>query len=205
MRIVLDIGANNGDSTLHMAREGATVYAFEPVPEMIAEIEAKTRDLPNYHLVKSAVSNYNGKAMFNVAGQSDWGCSSLNEFSDNLEKTWPGRTDFKVTHQIGVLVMRLDTFIEANGIKQIDYLHCDAQGSDLKVLEGLGRYIEIVREGVIEVAANDELALYKGADNSLHTAIDFLTKNGIRWIEISPWAQEYNIHFYREHPADRNK
>jgi FkbM family methyltransferase len=197
MRIVFDIGANNGDSTLHMAKEGATVYAFEPVPEMITEIESKTHGLPNYHLTKSAVSNYNGRAKFYVAGQSDWGCSSLNEFSDNLEKTWAGRTDFKVTHEIEVDVIRLDTFVESRGITTIDYLHCDAQGSDLQVLEGLGKYIDIVKEGVIEISANDELALYKGTDNTLLTAVDFLTKNGIRWIEISPWAQEYNIHFKR--------
>lgn len=195
--IVLDIGANNGSSNIHRAQNGDTVYAFEPTPEMIIEIEKKTAGMPNYHLNKVAVSNYNGKATFNVAGHCDWGCSSLNEFSDNLEKTWPGRGDFKVTHTIDVEVIRLDSFIEANGIQQIDYLHCDAQGSDLQVLEGLGKYISIVKEGVIEVAANNELALYKKVDNTLLSAVDFLTKNGFRDIHITPWSNEYNVHFVK--------
>ena len=197
MKVVFDIGCNNGDSTLHMAREGATVYAFEPTPELCEAIRWKTALIDSYHLIQAAVSNFDGKAQFNVAGHLDWGCSSLNEFSNNLKKTWPGRKDFKVTDVIEVDVIRLDTFIEANGITQIDYLHCDAQGSDLLVLEGLGKYISIVKEGFIEVSANKKLALYKGTDNTLLSAVDFLTKNGIRWINISPWSQEYNIHFKR--------
>lgn len=196
MRVIFDVGANNGDSTLHMAND-SMIYAFEPTPEMCDIIIEKTAQMHNYHLERVAVSNYNGTAKFYVAGQSDWGCSSLNEFSDELERTWAGRQDFKVTHEIDVNVIRLDNFIEQHGITQIDYLHCDAQGSDLLVLEGLGKYIDIVKEGVIEVSANEEYALYKGTDNTLLTAVDFLTKNGIRWIEISPWAQEYNIHFKR--------
>lgn len=197
MITVFDIGANNGDSTLHLGKEGHTVYAFEPTPEMIVEIKKKTEGLFNYHIIEKAVSNYNGKARFNIAGQGDWGCSSLNEFSNGLDITWPGRTDFKVTDFINVEVTRLDTFIDQNSIKQIDYLHCDAQGSDLLVLEGLGKYIDIVKEGVIEVAANKELSLYKGVDNTLLTAVDFLTKNGFRDLHITPWANEYNIHFKR--------
>lgn len=47
---------------------------------------------------------------FNIAGQADWGCSSLLEFSNGLDKTSPGRTDLKVTDTITVNTIRLDTF-----------------------------------------------------------------------------------------------
>lgn len=194
MKVIFDIGANNGESTLHMA-EGNIIYAFEPTPELCLVIEKKIGSFPMYHLIQKAVSNFEGKAKFNVAGQGDWGCSSLNKFSDDLDKTWPGRKDFKVTHEIEVEVIRLDSFIERHGIKEIDYLHCDAQGSDLLVLEGMGKYITIVKEGVIEVAASKEVALYKEGDNTLLTAIEFLTKNGFNDLHITPWSNEYNIHF----------
>lgn len=195
--IVLDIGANNGDSTRHFADGINEIFVFEPCTEMIEEIHNKAWGLENYHIFTCAVSNFNGTAEFNIAGQGDWGCSSLNTFSDGLDKSWPGRTDFKFTDKMTVRVIRLDSFIEERNIKQIDYLHCDAQGSDLLVLEGLGKYIDIVKEGVIEVALNKELALYKEGDNTLLSAVDFLTKNGFRWMEISPWANESNIHFKR--------
>lgn len=196
MKTIFDVGANDGESTLKMA-EGNLIYAFEPTPELCEIIEKKITNFPKYHLIPVAVSNYEGKATFNVAGQKDWGCSSLNTFSDDLDKTWIGRTDFKVTHQIGVEVIRLDNFIERHGIEEIDYFHCDAQGSDLQVLEGMGKYLRIIKEGVIEVAANKELALYKEGDNTLLTAIKFLTDNGFRDLHITPWANEYNIYFKR--------
>ena len=59
-----------------------------------------------------AISNFIGKTAFHIAGQSDWGCSSLLEFSNNLDITWPGRTDFKVTETIDIEVITLKYFIE---------------------------------------------------------------------------------------------
>lgn len=197
MRTVFDVGANNGDSMLGQAYH-SQVHAFEPTPEMCDVIRSKTRHLPNYRLNQVAVSNFNGKATFNVAGQADWGCSSLHTFNDGLEKSWPGRTDFRVSDQIEVDVTRLDRYIQENNITQIDYFHCDVQGSDLQVLEGLGEYINIVQEGAVETAPDqEELALYKGVDNSLTSVVRFLAAHGFRNIHITPWSNEYNIHFKR--------
>ena len=41
-----------------------------------------------------------------------------------------------------------------NSTETIDYLHVDTQGSDLKVLQGLGGYITKVNSSVIETAIN---------------------------------------------------
>lgn len=196
MKVIFDVGANNGDSTLHMAK-GNIIYAFEPTPEMCEEIKIKTSGINDYHLIQKAVSNFNGKAKFNIAGHNDWGCSSLYEFTNKLAPEWAWRTDFHFTKQIEVDVIRLDNFCAENHITKIDYFHCDTQGSDLKVLEGLGEYISIVQEGVIEVAANADVALYKGTENTLLQAVEFLTNNGFRDLHITPWSMEYNIHFKR--------
>lgn len=32
MRVIFDIGTNNGDSTLHLLNEDSIIYAFEPTP-----------------------------------------------------------------------------------------------------------------------------------------------------------------------------
>lgn len=168
--IVLDVGANSGQDGLRLAATNPSMHviAFEPTPEMVAKIEqnyhqlARERgSLPNYTLIKSAVSDFNGSAVFNVAGQADWGCSSLNTFSENLDATWPGRTDFKVTHQIEVPVTRLDTFLASIGVSYITYLHCDTQGSDLSVLRGMGNYRKNLIRGCIECATSRSVALYK--------------------------------------------
>ena len=56
--------------------------------------------------------------------------------------------------------MRLDDFVTSFGVTRIDYFHCDAQGSDLHVLEGLGEHISIIKEGCVEAALKYNV-LYK--------------------------------------------
>jgi hypothetical protein len=138
-----------------------------------------------------------------IAGveDSDWGCSSLNTFNDNLDQTWPGRTDFRVTEVIEVDVTRLDTWIETNNLQleKIDYFHCDTQGSDLRVLAGLGKYIDLIQAGVVECATREEGKLYK--ENPVQEEmIEFLELKGFKIKKIKsndPYNNEANIYFTR--------
>ena len=197
-RIFFDVGANFGTSSLHIAKDepDTVVYAFEPTPELILHLKRSSVDLVNYHVIGKAVSDYEGTAIFNIAGQADWGCSSLLEFSDKSKTEWPGRTDFIVTKQIEVEVIRLDIFITLNDIETIDYFHCDTQGSDLDVLYGMGEKISIIKEGAIEAAAKPDI-LYKNQNNYLE-CIEFLKMNNFEIISVTsndPEFNEVNIYF----------
>jgi len=197
-KIFFDVGANFGTSSIHLAKSDpdTLVYAFEPTPELILYLKTQTFNLKNYNVVGKAVSDFDGKATFNVAGQADWGCSSLLEFSDNSKTEWPGRTDFSVTKQIEVDVIRLDNFIIKNNIDKIDYFHCDTQGSDLDVLYGLGEKISIIKEGAIEAATKQDI-LYKNQNNFIE-CIEFLKMNNFKIISVTsndPQFNEANIHF----------
>jgi FkbM family methyltransferase len=199
--VIFDIGANNGHTSVPVAQKHphAQVYAFEPTPEMASQIEGKTKSLANYHLVRKAVSNVNGKAAFKVAGQADWGCSSLLNFSNKSRTEWPGRKDFVVTEEIEVDVMRLDSFIEEHGIERIDFLHIDTQGSDLNVLKGLGKYIAIVKQGAMEAAARADI-LYSG-QNTQEESVKFLEENGFEILGVESnddQRNEVNIFFKRK-------
>lgn len=194
-KIYFDVGANDGSSLYNQSVEGALVYAFEPTPRLLRDfLYPKSSD--NFIVIPKAVSDFNGKTIFHIAGQHDWGCSSLNTFNDGLERTWLGRTDFKVTEDIEVEVITLESFIEENGIPYIDFLHVDTQGSDLAVLRGLGKYISIVKAGVIEVPANKEVALYK-EQHTKEEAIDFLQKNNFKITKITEQQNEENVFFER--------
>ena len=62
---VLDIGANIGIMTVHLARiKGATVYAFEPMPNNIAAFQRIVRHfkLSNVKLFEVALGNTEGEA-----------------------------------------------------------------------------------------------------------------------------------------------
>lgn len=183
-KIFIDVGANNGSNSISQAEQNKdwVIYAFEPTPLLIHNLKQQTKHLSNYHIIPKAVSDFNGEAIFNIAGASDWGCSSLLNFSDKSQTHWPGRTEFNVTERINVEVLRLDSFIEQNNIEHIDYLHIDAQGSDLKVLKGLGKYISLVQNGVIEAAAKPNVLYYE--QNTVDESCDFLRNNGFTIISI---------------------
>lgn len=205
-----DVGANNGSDSINVAINNTNihVFGFEPTPELQEIIEEKLKkfNLNNYTLVKSAVSDYIGKSTFNVAGQSDWGCSSLLDFSDKSKSEWTGRTDFQVTKKIEVDVIRLDKFIEDNEIDTIEFLHIDTQGSDLNVLKGLGDKIKIVKEGVMEAASKPDI-LYNN-QNTLDECVDFLKSNNFKIDSISSndqFGNEVNIYFSKNIENKLNK
>jgi len=172
MKTIIEVGGNQGQHTRDFVKPGTRVFVFEPVQELYIKLWERYKDNDNVHILPFAIDEEQQAKVFNVAGQSDWGCSSLNEFSDNLDKTWPGRTDFKVTHKYSVLTIRLDTFCDIYGIDSIDYLWIDAQGHDFKVLKSLGEKLDAVKEGRCEAAYKVEL--YKNTDNLYTNIVDYL-------------------------------
>jgi FkbM family methyltransferase len=205
--IIFDVGANDGKTFLRHALDGHRVYAFEPTPKLISDIKQwlHPKIFPNYKLIEKAVSIENGSAVFNIAGHYDWGCSSLLEFADNLEfspwaGTWLGYTSNqnKVTERIEVETIRLDTFIEQNeNIPYISYLHIDTQGHDLAVMKSLGKYIQIVQSGCVEVPMSKNAQLYKN-HHTKEEMIAFLTENGFEIKQIQQQTNEENIYFERK-------
>lgn len=194
--VIFDVGANNGSSFSWLSGKlpWIQIYAFEPTPNLVKTLHSQFDHLSNYHIIPKAVGEMPGWAKFNVAGQGDWGCSSLLTFSDNLDKTWPGRTDFRVTSQIDVEVIRLDNFVRQERIFAIDFLHIDTQGTDISVLRSLGDEISRVRSGVIEVPQNREVMLYKN-QHTREEAVEFLDKNGFMiWKTVSQ-QNEDNLYF----------
>lgn len=199
--VIFDVGANVGSSTLQYAIDNpdkVVIYAFEPVPQSYDKIVEKAKDLSNVFVFKTAVSDFNGKANFNVSSASADHCaSSLFEYSDKLEENWgPVKHHFEITEQIEVDVIRLDSFIEEHGIEYINYFHCDTQGSDLNVLKGMGLHISKIQEGIVEAAIKYN-ALYKN-QVLLDTMMQFLAEHNFEIAAVQAndsWANEANVMF----------
>jgi FkbM family methyltransferase len=196
--VLFDVGANFGTDSLHktLGDPNIRTWAFEPTPELINFLTTSSQDFKDrYNIVPVAVSDFDGTAQFNIADSPgcDWGCSSLNTFNEGLDKTWPGRTDFKFNRAIDVKVMRLDTwFRETNpGIERIDFFHCDTQGSDLKVLQGMGDYLGLIQAGEVECASNEQGKLYK-ENHTLDDMRVFLEANGFEITAITPNDVQHN-------------
>ena len=182
---MFDVGCNCGSNSEYYVNNDYQVFAFEPTPYLCNILTSKFCNKPNFILIQKAISNIEGKMKFNIAGQSDWGCSSLLNFISDTTLYWKDRYDFKVTDVIDVDVIRLDSFIKMLDIKSIDYFHCDIQGLDLSALQSLGEYINIIKEGQVEVS-NIKNVLYNSSNNYVDDVIQFLEKNDFKIQSVSP-------------------
>lgn len=202
-KILIEVGVNHGQDTDRLLAEhpDAEYYGFEPTLELYQQLLFKYNNNPRVHLLPMALSNFVGMAKFNVAGQADWGCSSLYPFPDNIHQIWPGRYDFNVTHtyEVPVITMKLflENFIEKDGADyEIVYAWIDAQGSDVLVLEGFGDRINKLNAGRIEVANLTEL--YAGTANQVGNAERFLKNNQFNYhITPNPDGREADVDFTR--------
>ena len=207
---IFDVGAFNGLDGIILAllNPKITVHAFEANPYLIKIIKLnkkkienyKKKKISNYKINNLAVTNKNCTLMFNIAKNPT--VSSLNNFSKDIDRTWPGwrQAHCTVIKRVKVKAVTLKKYCEENDIKKINYLHIDTQGSDLKVLMGLQKKIEIVERGVLEAAVNKQTSLYQ----SNHTISDtrkFLKKNRFKISKIDNIDRnikyEKNIYFYK--------
>jgi FkbM family methyltransferase len=154
-KVIFEVGAHAGDPDLidYCRRTGAKLYMFEPLPARYQELCEKTKDAPSIQVFPLAVSDYNGRARFNIANFDD--CSSLLAFDEKVNETWVFKWHpidrFEMVEQIEVAVTRLDTFMEQQGIDQVDLIEIDTQGQDLRVVQSLGDKIHQVKKIQLEV------------------------------------------------------
>ena len=197
MKTVIEVGANWGTDTENLATKNTTVYAFEPTPQLIEHLKDKFKNNTNVHIIDLAVDEEEGRAEFNIAGTSDWGCSSLYNFTENIHEKWLGRPDFNFTETCIVDKVRLDNFINENKIESVDYIWIDAQGNDFRVLKSLGDKISIVKEGKCE--GSYTVDLYQNTNNNVNDICDWLCQRGFT-CEIIPdnVSKEADVHFKRQ-------
>lgn len=200
-KIIIEIGANNGGDTGKLLNQfpNAIIYAFEPTHELLVNhLWPQFNNHERVRVIPFAVDVENGFKMFNIAGQADWGCSSLYEFTDNIHELWPDRPDFKTTHKYLVPTITMYDFCNLYNINSIDYLHIDTQGNDLNCLKSLKDKISIVKQGRCEVA--NKVELYKNTGNTYKNVHKFLTENGFKVLtayEHDVATYEWDLFFHR--------
>ena len=208
---IFDVGAFNGLDGLILAIKNpeSMIHGFEANPNLIKEIKKNKKKIEffkkikikNYKINNYAVSDKNSFLKFNIAKNPT--VSSLNEFSKNIDKTWPGYREAHCTvvKKIRVKSITLEKYCIDNKINIINYLHVDTQGSDLKVLKGLKKRIKIVQKGVLEAALNSKNSLYK-KNHTIKETKSFLMKNEFKISKIEDVDEniknEKNIFFYKK-------
>ena len=153
--VILEIGCNDGTDTNKLLEEfpEGQIHCFEPDPRAIARFETTVNHDPWswYALYEVAISDKDGKATFygssgrppehrrnlnHYCQLDEWDLSgSLCKPTGHLEYSpW---TTFPKDRQYQVATMKLDTWLlELPEILLIDFIWCDVQGAEAKVIAG---------------------------------------------------------------------
>lgn len=132
-KVIFEVGAADGrDCDKYRALfPGATVHAFEPLPENFAKLESRAAADPSIKAHQLALSDTAGTAKFHIGAWAD--SSSL------LPAKKTGSTFDSYQAAVGVIEVRTDTvdsIADAHNVKTIDILKMDAQGAELAILHG---------------------------------------------------------------------
>jgi FkbM family methyltransferase len=190
----IDVGAHEGETTLHFARRNPNlrIYAVEPNLRAVARLVGQ---VPNFIVVPMAIAEQDGCAEFHVNAFEM--ASSLLPLHEEGLKSWVGVDSLRVDSIVTVPTVRLDTLMDLLGIRKVDFLKIDTQGSDLIVLESAGDRLRDVAKITLEVGVAP-MPLYKGAP-SKDEVLAFLSEAGFVSVgtERQTHGQEENLTFVR--------
>jgi len=201
--INIEVGANSGSHTKNLAGENVDMlYAFEPNPELYFNLTQAYKGNDKICILPFAVSDKDSMDWFNISRVGDKGTSSLYNYHENLGNTPAGNHEVFTTpwdYRILVPVIRIETFLNTfanTDYVKINYIHIDAQGSDLNVLKGIGKYWDVLKEGVCE--ATLDIPLYQDANNQQDDILEFLGNKNVKTELLRPHQNrtEIDIRFW---------
>jgi FkbM family methyltransferase len=130
-KIIIDLGANIGLVSMHLAPYADKVIAVEPTPSHFTLLEYFTKNIPNIVRVRGAVSDRRGKAAFYT-------------LPDSTENSL---LDSKGGNMVEVDTYTLEDIIDQYSLQVVDFVKIDIEGSELQFLsqnniETLNKYVK---------------------------------------------------------------
>ena len=169
---IYDIGANKGTWTNECLKyfPKSTYYLFEPQINLKDDINTLLKGYENVRLFSVGVGDINDSLNFTMHERDD-SCSYTFTEDEAKEK------GFK---QIKLPIVRLDSFVKDNALKTPNLLKIDAEGLDLKVLEGSLGVLKNVEIIMVEVAI-----VHPGMENTALNVLNYLDLKGFKLFDIT--------------------
>ena len=190
-RVMLDVGAHYGATSLLFAKLGWRVFAFEPDRRNRSIFEHNVIKEPNVYIDSRAVSNRIESNQPFFSSDISTGISSLSAF-----------------HESHVESDRIDTvtirkFVREKSLSKIDFLKVDTEGYDLFVLKGIDW--NATSPGIIVCEfenAKSELLGYR-----FEQLADLLHQQGYRlliseWYPIIKYGGKHRWRCITDYPCD---
>ena len=171
--IVFDLGANFGWFSLIFSKlvgSSGHVYTFEADPTLIKTINenVKLNKLDNVTVIPKAISNKSG----------------ISEFS--LDETYDTRNQLDAKSPKGKVIkietISLDEFCNENGIKQVDFIKMDIEGSEPKAIKGMKKII--LSNPNLKIVTEFNQYAIKSVDSSPQEFLELLDEMGLEFKEI---------------------
>lgn len=158
--IILDVGANKGDTAEHYRKllPKSTVHCFEPFPETLSILSSRFESDDHVLINPKAVSKEQGETSFFVNNAA--ATNSLLPSQEESQRFYPDQT--KPKDEIKVPTIDLDTYALDNKIDHIDILKLDIQGGELLAISGANDLLSKQRIDLI-YAEIQFVPLYQGA------------------------------------------
>lgn len=183
---IFDVGANQGQFAIasNIYYPKATIYSFEPVPDIFRNLERNTKNINNIHCINYALGATEGEIDFYSNNHSH--ASSALIVSDFQKAVIP---ETLKTKQIKVDVNTLDKITTTLNIQSPILLKMDVQGFEKKVLEGAINFINKVDYLLFEASF---ISMYDGEAlfEEMHTIVKDL---GFELIAPTGFLQSKNL------------
>jgi FkbM family methyltransferase len=173
-KVIADIGAHDGEQTLELAKmyPTSTVLALECYPGIWPKLLDAVAGNTNIIALPLAACDQDGPITFFKPLTKNQGYGSI------FQPTGDYPTEPTPSEPIGVNAIRLDTLLRGLHIPAIELFWLDAQGSELLILQGLGKFISGTRVVWTEYMLR---SIYKNQPlvGDLNA---FLVKNGLQCV-----------------------
>ncbi len=141
--IIIDIGAHKGETVIEMKEifPKSEIHSFEPDPETFKFLKKNTKEFKNVFLNNSAIADKNSHKLKFYRHEF----SKLNSFKKinvkgNVIKNYLNDNQKKqeniYNQPIFVRSLKLDTYCNNTGLKNIDILKIDVQSAEKECLKG---------------------------------------------------------------------
>jgi FkbM family methyltransferase len=169
--VIFDVGANKGQFLRRLLQKypQARIHAFEPFPQAFSALKSLVAAHPHVTAHCLALGEMDGSKILHV-NQADDTNSLLANAPEAARYAPPEGQQTLATMEVPV--RRLDAFCREHKVAYIDLLKVDAQGYDLRILQGAGALLEEhrIRCLLLEVLF---VPLYEG-QAYFHEIYDFL-------------------------------
>jgi FkbM family methyltransferase len=133
--IIVDIGARFGvDEKWKKVEDFISYIGVEPDEEEIKRLQSLYGDNKRFRLFNSAL--YKSEAMIDFHFLKSRSASSIYRPNNPILDKYPEIDRFDIEKTVSFKVDTLDNQLQKHGIKEVDYIKLDTQGSELAILEG---------------------------------------------------------------------